>query len=31
MTGFWVQVEWFWREPLPPVIETLAELGLVRL
>lgn len=24
--GFWVRVEWFWQEPLPPALHALAEI-----
>ncbi|MCD5408496.1 Uma2 family endonuclease [Candidatus Bipolaricaulota bacterium] len=27
--GFWLQVGWLWREPLPPVLEVLKELNLI--
>jgi Uma2 family endonuclease len=27
--GFWLQVEWFWEEPLPPVLTVLRALKLV--
>ncbi len=27
--GLWVRPEWFWQEPLPPVLVVLRELGLV--
>jgi len=27
--GFWVQPEWMWQDPLPPVLDVLRELGLV--
>lgn len=29
LNGFWVDVGWFWAEPLPPVIETLRRLDLI--
>lgn len=29
ITGFWLRVGWLLQEPLPPVIETLRELGLI--
>ena len=27
--GLWLQVEWLWQEPLPPVLTVLRELGLI--
>jgi len=27
--GFWLREEWLWREPLPPVLEVLQELGVL--
>ena len=29
LSGFWLQVEWLWQEPLPRTLEVLQELGLV--
>ena len=29
LPGFWLRVEWLWREPLPKVLEVLRELGLI--
>jgi len=31
MPGFWIDIRWLWRKPLPPVLGTLAKLGLVSL
>lgn len=28
--GFWLQVDWLWREPLPGVLEALRELQVIR-
>ncbi|HAF70311.1 MAG: hypothetical protein XD60_1498 [Acetothermia bacterium 64_32] len=30
LPGFWLKVDWLWQEPLPPVLEVLRELGLVK-
>jgi Uma2 family endonuclease len=27
--GFWLRPEWLWREPLPNVLETARELGII--
>lgn len=27
--GFWLRVDWLWRDPLPPDLEVLRELGLI--
>ena len=27
LDGFWVRAEWFWQEPLPPVLDVLEKLG----
>ena len=27
--GFWLRVDWCWREPLPPVLSVLRELGVL--
>jgi Uma2 family endonuclease len=27
LPGFWLRVEWLWQEPLPPVEDTLLEIG----
>jgi Uma2 family endonuclease len=27
VSGFWLQVEWLWQEPLPPVEDALLEIG----
>jgi Uma2 family endonuclease len=27
--GFWLKIEWLWRDPLPPDLEVLRELGLL--
>ncbi|MGY4706917.1 Uma2 family endonuclease [Candidatus Bipolaricaulota sp. J31] len=29
LLGFWLKVEWLWRDPLPPVLEVLKELELI--
>jgi len=29
LSGFWLQVEWLWQEPLPRTLEVLQELELV--
>lgn len=29
LRGFWLNVNWLWQEPLPPVLEILQELGLI--
>lgn len=29
VSGFWIKVEWLWREPLPPILEALRELELI--
>ncbi len=29
LPGFWLQVDWLWQEPLPPVIDCLKKMGLV--
>lgn len=28
--GFWLRVDWLWREPLPEVLEVLRELQVIR-
>lgn len=30
LPDFWLKVDWLWQEPLPPVLEVLRELGLVK-
>ena len=30
LDGFWVDVGWFWAEPLPPAIDILRRLNLIR-
>lgn len=27
--GFWLRAEWFWQQPLPPVLTVLRELGII--
>lgn len=29
MPGFWLQVDWLWQEPLPPVLDLLRELHVL--
>jgi hypothetical protein len=29
LPGFWLEVEWLWQEPLPPILEILGKLRLV--
>lgn len=29
LTGFWLQVEWLWQTPLPPVLDMVRELSLI--
>jgi Uma2 family endonuclease len=29
LDGLWLQVDWLWQEPLPPVLDVLKEWGLV--
>ncbi len=29
LDGFWLEVEWLWAEPLPPVVDTLRRLELI--
>ena len=29
LPGFWLQVEWLWQEPLPPVLDVLRALGVI--
>jgi hypothetical protein len=29
LEGFWPSVAWLWQEPLPPVLEVLAALGVL--
>jgi Uma2 family endonuclease len=29
LSGFWLKVEWLWRDPLPPVLGVLRELKLI--
>lgn len=29
MDGMWVRVDWFWQEPLPPLLSVLKEWGIV--
>lgn len=29
MDGLWVRVDWFWQEPLPPLLSVLREWGIV--
>lgn len=29
LKGFWLREEWLWREPLPPTLEVLKELGVI--
>jgi Uma2 family endonuclease len=29
LPGFWLRVEWLWEEPLPHVLDTLRELGVI--
>ncbi len=29
LSGFWLKVEWLWRDPLPPLLEVLRELELI--
>ncbi len=29
LVGLWIRVDWFWQEPLPPVMGILKEWGLV--
>jgi Uma2 family endonuclease len=31
LPDFWLNVEWLWQDPLPPVPKSLEELGLVKL
>ncbi|MCP3957396.1 MAG: Uma2 family endonuclease [bacterium] len=31
MPGFWLQVEQLWMQPLPPILQALAKLDLIRL
>lgn len=31
LQDFWLNVEWLWQNPLPPVLQILEELGLVKL
>jgi hypothetical protein len=29
LDGLWLQVDWLWQDPLPPVLNVLREWGLV--
>jgi len=29
LPGFWVEAEWFWQDPLPPVLEVLKALNVI--
>lgn len=29
LPGFWLQVEWLWQDPLPPVLDVLRALGVI--
>jgi len=29
LSGFWLQVEWLWQEPLPPVLDVLRAMGVI--
>jgi len=29
LPGFWVEAEWFWQDPLPPVLEVLKALQVI--
>ncbi len=29
LPGFWLRVEWLWREPLPRTLDVLRELGVI--
>jgi len=29
LPGFWLRVEWLWQQPLPRVLDTLRELGVI--
>jgi Uma2 family endonuclease len=29
LPGYWLQVDWCWQEPLPPVLTVLGQLGLL--
>lgn len=29
LPGFWLRVEWLWQDPLPRVLDTLRELGVI--
>lgn len=31
LPGFWLQVEWLWREPLPRILDVLRELELLSI
>lgn len=30
LSGLWMKVEWFWQEPLPPLMSILKEWGLIK-
>lgn len=30
LTGFWLREEWIWETPLPPVLQIVGELGLLK-
>jgi Uma2 family endonuclease len=30
LPGLWLKVDWLWQEPLPPLLDVLAEWGMIR-